>query len=429
MAPGISGTGVAARSISSDDIAGVQAVYGVKSAAKPAIFSISGDFDIGQTLMITGENYSASGNEVWFSRVNSNGVAVKVTNVFSTGGGTQISVTVPAGIEDGDIVVKNSGGGHTAFSDVWPLDIGPVAGDPPNLTSISPSTGPAGGFTTVSLTGTGFSGVNSVTFGGVNAISFVLNNGTSIDAVTPPGTLFDVVDVTVVDPEGVTTLSNSYVYSFNPAPAIDTVDPAGGPIEGGTLVSISGTSVVGVTDVTFGGVSGTNLEIVSATSLTVETPASSIGVVDVVAVGTGSDTLVDGFAYFDDGQFINVGPSGLPGILGEPMLGGLGDLTPGSATGFTISLSSTFPSTTCIMFVSLGDELPTPFKGGTLYTIPIILEFAVLADFLGGFQLPGVIPLTMPAGARFTMQFLCLDVFAPGGLGFSASNGLKAIIP
>jgi len=429
MAPGISGTGIPARSISSDDIAGLQAVYGVISGSKVAIDGISADPDIGQTLTITGENFSATGNEVWFSKVNSTGLATKVTGVNSTGGGTQIDVTVPSGIEDGDVAVKNSSGGNDDLSNAWPIDIGPSAGDPPVLTSISPISGPAGGFTTVNLVGSGFNGTNGVTFDGIDAISFVVNSSVSIDAVTPPGTPFVAVDVTVTDPEGASTLSNAFIYGTNPVPSIDTVSPASGTTDGGSLVTVSGSSVVGVTDVTFGGVSGTSLDIVSATSLTIVTPAGSAGAVDVVAIGAGSDTLVGGYSYFDDGEFINVGASGLPGIIGEPSLSGQGDLAPGSGTGFTLDLTGTLPGTMCLLWASLGDEVPTPFKGGTLYTIPIVLELPVTSDLLGGFSLPAAIPPLMPSGSKFTMQYLCLDAFAPTGLGFSMSNGLKAIVP
>jgi len=61
MYPSISGTGTAQRSIAADDIAGVQHVYGVKSASKPTISSIS----VGSgSVTINGTNFSPSNNEV-----------------------------------------------------------------------------------------------------------------------------------------------------------------------------------------------------------------------------------------------------------------------------------------------------------------------------------------------------------------------------
>jgi hypothetical protein len=429
MTPGISGTGVAARSIASDDIAGVQALYGVIAGGKPKIDSLSGSFSIGQTLTISGSGFSTTGNVVWFNKVNSNGVAVKVTGVSSTGGGTQINVTIPTNVEDGEVLVKDSGSGASALSNAFPIDIGAPAGDPPFLVSVTPNSGPAGGFTMVNLSGSGFTGVNSVEFGGVDALSFVVNSGSSIDAVAPAGAVFNSVDVAIVDPEGASTLPFAYFYNVNPTPSVDTISPSLGPTAGGTVVSISGSSVVGVTSVTFGGVSGVNLQINSATSLTVDSPPGSFGVVDVVVVGTGSDTLVGGFTYIDTGSFVNVGASGLPGIIGEPVFSGSGDLSPGSGTGFTLSLTNGFPLTTALLWVSVGDELPTPFKGGTLYTIPIVLEIGLSTDFAGNLSLPALMPASVPSGARFTMQFLVVDNFAPTFLGFSVSNGLKAIVP
>ncbi len=97
--------------------------------------------------------------------------------------------------------------------------------------------------------------------------------------------------------------------------------------------------------------------------------------------------------------------------------------------GATISLSLTLPLSPAVLFVGVGDEVPTPFKGGTLYPIPIVLEFSVSTDITGKFVLPVVVPAGTPSGTKFVLQFLVTDAFAPTGLGFSASNGLKAVVP
>ncbi|HEX5009795.1 MAG TPA: IPT/TIG domain-containing protein, partial [Planctomycetota bacterium] len=423
MFASISGTGTGQRSIEADDIAGIQSIYGVKSATKPHIGSLGGSKDIGGNLIINGSNFTATDNEVWFTKASGDGVPVKVLAVPSTAGGTVINVTVPAGIMDGDVLVKALGTGGASLSNAWPMDIGAPAGDPPVAVSINPTSGPAGGFTPVTITGTGFTGVTQVTFDGVPAESFTVNSNTQISAVTPPGTLLAAADVTVSDPEGSSTLTDAYIYMFNPNPAISAVTPNVGGIAGGTEVTITGASVVGVTSVTFGGVPGTNLEIDSATQLTVVTPAHAPGAVDVTANGAGSSTIVGGYTYVDTGSFVNLGP-GKGGVLGVPVLSGTGDLSAGSGTGFTLQLSNAFPMQPITLFVSLSAG-SVPFKGGTFIPVPIITSLSFTSDVFGGLTLPAAMPAGTPS-LSFVLQYWCADPIATFGL--SGSNGLQCIM-
>jgi len=425
MFPSISGTGVAQRSIEADDIAGIQSIYGVKSATKPVITSLSGDKNIGANLVIHGTSFAATGGEVWFTKAVGDGVPQKVTGVSSTGGGTQITVTVPAGVMDGDVMVKTDGTGHSALSNAFPIDLGAPAGDPPIVVTVSPGSGPAGGFTPVQITGAGFTGTTSVQFGGINALSFTVDSNTQITAVSPPGTLFAIVDVTVNDVEGSSTLPGAYFYTFDPAPSITSVVPNTGSASGGTTVTITGPSVIGVSSVTFDGVPGTGLVINNPTTLTVTTPAGSSGPADVTANGGGSSTIIGGFSYVNFGSFTNIGP-GVGGILGVPSLTGTGDLTPGSGTGFTITTSNGFPLSAATMFVGLFQSA-LPFKGGTFYTAPILLSISIGTDIFGGINLPGVIPAGVPSGTNVFVQTWVQDMFAP--FGASGTNGLKLTTP
>lgn len=125
MYPGTTGQDMAIRSINSDDIAGVQAIYFAQdTAVKPRIISISGP---GPTITITGVNFAATDNEVWFTQADPalNVAAVKVTNVNSNG--TSITITVPGGAGPGEIQVKKGGvGGPKGLSNS--LAITPVVG-------------------------------------------------------------------------------------------------------------------------------------------------------------------------------------------------------------------------------------------------------------------------------------------------------------
>jgi len=427
MRASISGTGTGQRSINSDDQAGIQAIYGAKSASKPEITSISGDTGTGGILNITGVNFSNSNNEVWFTDINHDGTPVKVTNVSSTSGGTQIAVSVPAGIQDGDVLVKNNGSGHANLSNAWPIDIGAPAGDPPTLTSINPTSGPAGGFTVVTLTGSGFTGTSNVTFGGASALGFSVDSPTQITATTPGGAALTTVDVTVFDPEGSSTLSSAFFYTGNPAPSISSVTPNEGDVNGGDIVTVSGLSVLGVTDVQFGGISGMSVDVIDPQTLEVETPAGvAPGTVDVTAFGNGTSTIVGGFTYVDEGQFIDIGP-GVAGSLGEPVLSGSGDLTPGSSEGFSLVAANALPNGFGTMFVAIGDGLNIPFKGGTFYPAPILLQIPVAMNLFGIYSLSTSIPVGTPSDLALVFQVWIAD----GGAvqGASGTNGLQAIVP
>lgn len=120
------------RSIESDDIGGVQCVYGVKAGTKPSITAVSVDSGTG-VATITGTNFSATGNEVWFTNavatVPSTDPRVLLTGVSSAGG--VITVTPPAGAGDGDVLVKISGTGNDKLSNPYQIDVGTTGGGAP----------------------------------------------------------------------------------------------------------------------------------------------------------------------------------------------------------------------------------------------------------------------------------------------------------
>lgn len=79
----------------------------------------------------------------------------------------------------------------------------------PSVTGISPSSGPAAGGTSVTITGSGLSGATMVDFGGVGAVMTV-NSDTEIIAISPPGT--GTVDITVMTPGGAFTTGPEFSY-------------------------------------------------------------------------------------------------------------------------------------------------------------------------------------------------------------------------
>lgn len=160
MSATIQGNGVPMRSIEADDSAGVQAIYGPAAPNKPVITGLSIN---GSTLVITGQNFAATGNEIWFTAPGTTqdtiaNPLVVLANQASTGGGTQLSVGTPSTAGDGDILVKVPGMGFSSLSNAWPADVnpGPPCTTPGNTCVQNPNSySPFGA-------NMGFSGSNSI---------------------------------------------------------------------------------------------------------------------------------------------------------------------------------------------------------------------------------------------------------------------------
>jgi hypothetical protein len=62
------------------------------------------------------------------------------------------------------------------------------------------------------ITGSGFTGATSVSFGAAAATKFTVNSGTQVTAISPPGT--GTVDITVTTPSGTSaaTAADQFTY-------------------------------------------------------------------------------------------------------------------------------------------------------------------------------------------------------------------------
>ncbi|HVA07046.1 MAG TPA: IPT/TIG domain-containing protein, partial [Acidimicrobiales bacterium] len=203
-----------------------------------------------------------------------------------------------------------------------------------SVTSITPNHGPAGGGTSVTISGSGFTGVQSVSFGSVAASSFTVGGASMITAVSPVGT--GVVDVTVKTGAG-TTPTNPF-DQFTYAPTVTGIAPTTGSAVGGTTVAISGTGFVGASNVYFGGTAASSYTVGSASSITAISPSGLAGTVDVTvttAAGTSTTSSADRFTYQITVSAISPNSGPVSGGTVVDLLGG----------GFTGATSVKFGST------------------------------------------------------------------------------------
>lgn len=90
---------------------------------------------------------------------------------------------------------------------------------PPTVTSINPTAGPAGGGTSVTITGTNFVGGSTVKFGGVAATNVVFVNATTITCKSPGLPAGTLNNVAVTNPGPVTgTLTKGWFADFADVP-------------------------------------------------------------------------------------------------------------------------------------------------------------------------------------------------------------------
>jgi len=257
-------------------------------ASVSALSPNSGTTAGGTAVTITGAGFTGA------SEVSFGGVLIAAAQ-FTSSSDTQIVVTSPAHMPGHAFVSVEVGGqfsrpnGSSFFNYVAPKPVAPV------LTALSPSTGPAAGGTTVTISGSGFTGVTAVSFGGVliPAAQFTSSSDTQIVLTAPahkPGGAVVAVEVNGVWSDGHPATAHYVFTGVKPAaPSVTALSPSSGPTAGGQTVTISGTGFTGATAVSFGGVLIPAAQFLSINDeqVVVTSPAHRAGAA-VVQVGLGS---------------------------------------------------------------------------------------------------------------------------------------------
>jgi hypothetical protein len=278
--------------------------------AQPALTGVdpsSGPTAGGTVVTITGTDLTGA-TDVEFGSTPATDVIID--------GPTQITATAPACSPGAvDLTVTTPGGtSPTSDADQYTYFAQPA------VTGLDPSSGPTGGGTVVTITGTELTGAADVEFGSIPAASFTYNSPTQITATAPAGSV-GTVDVTVTSPGGTSPTSDADQYTYAALPTISGISPSSGPTAGGTSVTITGTDLSGASDVDFGATPATSFTRDSATQITANSPAGA-GTVDVTVTtpgGTSATGAADLFSYVAPAvvQAV-VQPTGSPTVITQP---------------------------------------------------------------------------------------------------------------
>jgi Laminin B (Domain IV) len=115
---------------------------------------------------------------------------------------------------------------------------------------------------------------------------------------------------------------------------------------------------------------------------------------------------------------------GLAGVSGIPTLVGTGTLVAGSPG--SLALADARPAASAILFVSFA-SIPSPFKGGTLATVPVALTLALTTSAAGTLSLPWIWPAGIPSGTSLHFQYAIQDPAGPQGAALSLA--VKGVTP
>lgn len=374
-----------------------------------------------QTVTLTGVNFTSATNVLF------NGVVSKtVTGLTPNIGINTITVTAPDGVTSGPLVVMSKNGTARDFSTIS-NQVVPSATNffvQPIITSFSPTLVRPG--TNVTISGTNFTGITGVLFGGVSAVSFTITNNNSLGAVVPTNTSTGVIRIS--SPYTGPGLSTS---NYRMLPTIFSFSPAFGPV--GTPVTITGAGLNEQSPnptVTVGGGTVTTFGTVSANSLSFNVPATAASGLISITTSNGSISSTQLFYL----------PPGITSFT--PVGGGTGSTIRINGSNFTNATAVSFNGTAASSFfvtnnTTIGAVVPTGVISGPISVTTPGGTATSTALFFGAPSISSFTPTQGSAGTNVVItgvNFTNATAVLFNGLAaasFTVSNNttIAAIVP
>jgi len=187
---------------------------------------------------------------------------------------------------------------------------------PPPITiaTVSPLSGPIGGGTVVTITGTELIGVDTITFRGLFGTNIAVQSASQL-TITTPAVIAGPADIVLTKSAGGATATETNGFTFvngvAPPPQPLACTPAGGPVAGGTVCTVTGSGFAAGATVSVGGVPATNVSIPAAGRLVMTTPPGTVGPFNVVVTNPDlqAGTLTNGFTYSNPPSVTGITPT------------------------------------------------------------------------------------------------------------------------
>jgi hypothetical protein len=328
---------------------------------------------IGVEVTITGSNF-----------VNVSNVKFNTTTVsagFTVVSPTQIKVNVPAGAATGKISVTTPAGTGASANNFTVLL-------PPTITSFSPASGSQG--SVVNITGTGFSGITSVSFNDVNAPTYSVVSSTQINATVPSNATSG--KIKVANALGTATSANTFYVT----PFISTINPTSGP--SGSTITLTGTNLGNAT-VKFNSTDVTPTTNTN-TTITAIVPSMASGAVNVTVVNQGGTSNSRTFTITS------------PVVLDEIIA------TANIREQLLLLKGTNLSGATKVMFGTEEADVLTSTSGVVTTIIPASLPF-------GNHN----VTVVTPNGTSNSKTFNCLSVQNPNTGSVNMVNGATVVAP
>jgi len=251
----------------------------------------------------------------------------------------------------------------------------PPPPSPPIISSFTPASGGLG--LTVSISGSGFTGANAVSFGGVAASGFTIQSDNQIIAIVGYGATGS---VQVTNPGGTASLAG---FRFIEIPVISSFTPTSGPK--GATVTLRGSGFTGASSVTFGGVPASKFKVVSDSVISAIVATGASG--DVLVTSPGGTATLAGFQF--------LAPPAISSFT--PTTAGLGATVTISGAGFSSAGSVTFGGVGASAFTIVSDSVISAIVGSGA-SGSVVVTSAYGAATLAGFHFNLPPPPPIPFG-------------------------------
>jgi len=334
--------------------------------------------DVDTTVVLSGVQFlSGQATNVMFNGV----LSKKTASTPFVNSDNQMTVTVPAGVTSGPLTVMSKfGPTHNFNTSSNQISSATNFFAQAKFTSFSPTNGRP--TTNVVLTGTNFTAISAISFGGVNASDFTISNNNTIRVTVPPNAATG--KITISPPSGTFLSPALSTLDFRILPNILNFSPTSGT--NNTVVTLTGSGLneqSPAPTVSVGGGVVTSFSTISAGTLVFKVPVTASS--GPITVTTTNGSVTSSQIFYLPAAITSFTPTN--GAAGTPVKITGNNFTNASvvsfngvpATSFAVTNNTTIGAIAPVGVTSGTISVTTPFgttnSAGIFYVAPTITDF------------------------------------------------------